>query len=260
MKILIVDDEANIANGIQNILKFQLQIPCKIEVATTVEEAVQIGAAGIDLLISDIVMPGMSGLDLIRLFREKGYCLYAIILSGHDKFAYAQTALRYGVVDYLLKPVDGEALVRQCMKVNSLLLETYSKASAAPPPDFPFFSLDLHQPDQPASLRKMIAWLQQNYMKEITLQGIAEEMMLNPSYLSSLINKHCGHSFNYLLDYIRISMAVKLMQSEKKISISEISYLVGYANERRLYHACNKRLGCTPGQLKARLGNGTVRQ
>ena len=63
-----------------------------------------------DILITDIEMPGMSGLELIRQVKELYPDLKVVILSGYSNFEYARTALRYGVEDYLLKPLDQDIL------------------------------------------------------------------------------------------------------------------------------------------------------
>jgi len=92
--------------------------------------------------------------------------------------------------------------------------------------------------------------MENNYMKELTLQSVAGEVMLSASYLSTLINDQFGHGFNYLLDNIRLQHAASLMIEEPDIVNAEISYLVGYNNERRLYHAFQSRLGFTPGWFR----------
>jgi two-component system response regulator YesN len=66
----------------------------------------------VDLLITDIRMPGMDGLELIRRLREQSGDFAAIVLSGHGEFEYARAGIRLGIVDYLLKPVRTEALLR----------------------------------------------------------------------------------------------------------------------------------------------------
>ncbi len=62
------------------------------------------------VLITDIMMPKMDGLSLIRKIHEHGIPMAYIIVSGYDNFQYAQKAIRYGVSEYLLKPVDMEQL------------------------------------------------------------------------------------------------------------------------------------------------------
>ena len=63
-----------------------------------------------DLVITDLRMPGMDGLQLIERIRSLGKTLPIIILTGYDEFEYARTALHFGVAEYLLKPLNDDAL------------------------------------------------------------------------------------------------------------------------------------------------------
>src|SRR5512143_348844 len=69
-----------------------------------------------DVLITDIKMPFMDGLELCQIVREKMPWVKIIILSGHDEFEYAQKAINLGVTEYLLKPVTTQDLHRVLQK------------------------------------------------------------------------------------------------------------------------------------------------
>lgn len=251
MKILLVDDEPAIINGLKQILTTQLLFPCKTASAHSGKDALKLSASFLpDLVITDIVMPDYTGLELIQMLKEKQYCSYFIILSGHDNFSFAQTALRHGAIDYLLKPVDNQMLIERCYETYKSLPEAYSRIKDHALPDLDYFHLDIREEEFPPSLTRVIAYMRTNYMHDISLNQIGEELFLHPSYISSLINKHTGHSFPYLLEHLRLTKAAEFLLYEKNISISEISYLVGYNTDRRLYSAFSKRLGCTPTQFK----------
>lgn len=111
MKLLVVDDENLIARGIAHVIE-QFRGPFKqVDIAYSGEDALeQMKEVHYDLLITDISMPGMSGLELIKEALASGLCENFCILSGYSEFEYARTAIRLGVEDYLLKPVDKEKL------------------------------------------------------------------------------------------------------------------------------------------------------
>ena len=69
-------------------------------------------------MISDIKMPMMDGLEMISKVRQEGMGTKFILLSGYSDFEYAQAALKYGVVDYLLKPVNEKELNDILMKIK----------------------------------------------------------------------------------------------------------------------------------------------
>ena len=252
MKILVVEDETNIREGIVSILQTNLNIPFKLKSCADSAQALSVSEVFYpDVVITDIVMPDMNGLELIGRLRAKEQCTNFIILSGHDNFSYAQQAIRYGVVDYLLKPLDKEQLLEILLRIyETLHSETSQKQTARPFTDLDYFEWDLDVTSMPSSLQRIINYVKKNYMKDISLQTISEELFFHTSYISSLINKYTGHSFTYLLDYIRIRKAVELLLDEPDMSIAEVSDLVGYTNERRLYASFQKRLNMTPGDLR----------
>ena len=256
MKLLIVEDEKNIAQGICEIIKRLCPINCSISMASDGEEACNMYInSHIDLIITDIRMQQMNGLDMIERFQTQSPDIQFIIISGYDDFYYAQRAIRYKVVDYLLKPVDKEALLSAIQKAYDQLPESYQRKMSHKLPPLPYFQFQLLQDTYPTSLKKLISYLEKNYMTDVSLQSFASEFMMNPNYLSTLLKKYTQHNFSFLLDYVRVCKAAELLLYDHDLSISEISYLVGYNHERRLYQVFQKRLNCTPGEFRNKYEN-----
>ncbi|AWB43196.1 DNA-binding response regulator [Paenibacillus sp. CAA11] len=112
-KLLIVDDEKNIRLGLASILSRQFPRQYSFLHASNGEEALSlVRREQPDMIITDIRMPGMDGLALIRSIRECGSTAAIIILSGYDDFAYAKAAIPYQIKEYLLKPIVREELFR----------------------------------------------------------------------------------------------------------------------------------------------------
>lgn len=110
-KILVVDDEYRIGMLIKKLIHTE-QLECsEIEVTDRGEKALEIlKNQPIDIVITDIRMPVISGLDLIRLTKEMKKDVKFVVVSGYKEFEYAHKALQYGVDDYLLKPINEEEL------------------------------------------------------------------------------------------------------------------------------------------------------
>jgi two-component system response regulator YesN len=111
-KVLIVDDEEMIRNGIKNAIPWLDYEISEVITAATGEEAEEIFSAFCpDIVLTDIRMPGMSGLDFLQKVKEIDPGVKVIILSGYDDFSYAQTAIKVGAFDYLLKTTDMKGLI-----------------------------------------------------------------------------------------------------------------------------------------------------
>lgn len=110
-KILIVDDEMIFRRGIRAMLqKSDFSIGLISEAVDGCEAMQLLAQDNFDIVITDIRMPRMDGLMLCKSIRERGLRPGIIILSGYDDFKYAQTAIQYGVSDYVLKPVSQKKL------------------------------------------------------------------------------------------------------------------------------------------------------
>ena len=113
-KVMIVEDEELILQGIRNILDWEslgLQV---VHMAHDGAEALEMWEKEpVHIVVTDISMPEMDGLELLRRIREKEEQVRFIILTGYDEFAYAREAIRLEVENYILKPIDEEELERQ---------------------------------------------------------------------------------------------------------------------------------------------------
>lgn len=111
-QLLIVDDEASVVDSLSLTIPWEDYGIEHVYKAYSAQEALQIAMKqAIDIVITDIRMPEMDGLELIERIRHFSRKIRCIILSGHDEFEYAQKALRYGTLNYLLKPIDINELI-----------------------------------------------------------------------------------------------------------------------------------------------------
>jgi two-component system response regulator YesN len=117
VKILIADDDEEVSNIIARcLLKRYKNI--KVETVANGQEAVCSIQKNIpNILISDICMPILNGLELAKFIREKNLDTKIILLSGYNKFEYAQEAIKYGISNYILKPCIEEELYEALDKI-----------------------------------------------------------------------------------------------------------------------------------------------
>lgn len=110
MNILVADDERAIREGVKRTIH-QLHPDYGVHLAASTEEAVQIlGGVHIDIVLTDILMPGLSGLEFMRISKRKYPYAKWVVISAHSEFSYAQEAVRLGARDYLLKPIGKNRL------------------------------------------------------------------------------------------------------------------------------------------------------
>ncbi|MGI6176551.1 MAG: response regulator [Christensenellales bacterium] len=119
LKVLICDDEIRVCKLINNLIDWNaldMEVVATVHNGLAAMEAIE--EAVPDIVIADIRMPGYGGLDLLRRVHEKGLDISFIIISGYKYFEYAHIALKYGVTDYLLKPIKKDELTRALLSLK----------------------------------------------------------------------------------------------------------------------------------------------
>ncbi|AWK50833.1 DNA-binding response regulator [Clostridium beijerinckii] len=124
-KLVIADDEPKIRRGIENILnwnEFNIDIVGEAEDGELALEIIQEKTP--DIILLDINMPFLNGLNLLQRLKEINNKSIVIIISGYDDFSYAQKALKFNVFDYILKPVNKksmeEIITKAIYKLNEI--------------------------------------------------------------------------------------------------------------------------------------------
>lgn len=127
-KVMLVDDEKLILQGLLNIIewdKLDLEV---IHLAEDGMEALEkFKDNPVDIIVTDINMPRLTGLELLKEIKALDSNVKFIILSGYDEFSYARTAIKLGVENYILKPIDEEELESSLKKLKKKIEEEKSK-------------------------------------------------------------------------------------------------------------------------------------
>jgi len=117
LKVLIADDEKDIVDLIAYLIK-ELDVEIVGQASDGLEAYEMIVEKNPDVVISDIRMPGLTGLKLVEKVRQAGSLAEFIIISGYRDFEYAKTALQHGVQEYLLKPIKKDELTSLLNRLN----------------------------------------------------------------------------------------------------------------------------------------------
>jgi two-component system, response regulator YesN len=198
-----------------------------------------------DILITDIQMPVMNGLELLKIVASKYPHIIKIVVSGFDEFKYAQQALKYEVKDYLLKPLNKQALmdtlgtIRICFDAQKNLI----KQNILNTKDNYNYSAE-----EIAHLVEV--YIKENFAHEINFELIAQNFNFNASYLSKLFTKHIGENPSKYLISLRINKAKHLLLNQKELSVREIGEIVGYPNQYHFSHMFKIFTGKSPANYK----------
>jgi two-component system response regulator YesN len=122
IRLLIADDEPVIIRGLRRLLPWgEMGFEIVGEAYDGLELRRMLDVARPDVILSDINMPGLTGIDILREINENGRNIKVIFISAYQEFSYAQDAVKFGAIDYLLKPVDKERLQEVMRKIKRLI-------------------------------------------------------------------------------------------------------------------------------------------
>ena len=122
MKLLIVDDEKIVRDSIRLIIQREGLTGVDLRAVSTGGAAIETAREfRPDAIFMDIDMPGLNGLEAIQSIREFSPEVIVVIITAYDVFQYAQTAIRYGVYEYLLKPFTPSRIVELLGRVEEKL-------------------------------------------------------------------------------------------------------------------------------------------
>ena len=233
-RILVADDERMIRQGLQVLITRHYRDLVVVE-ASNGQECWDIlnTTPQIQLAFVDIRMPELDGLQICEKIKTVRLPVKVVIISGFRDFDYARQALRYGVADYLLKPVN-----------HSDVLRLVHEAVLIPP-----LAAEVIEKQERLLIEQARTWIHDHLHKDITLLDLSQQFHYSVSYISMLFKKQIGTGFQeYLLD-CRIQRAKHLLQ-DPALRISEIAQQVGYTNPKAFSIAFRKACGIPPTEYR----------
>lgn len=242
-KYLVAEDESLIRrNLVKKIDSLNLPLTLVGEASNGKDAICLIEEQFPDLVITDIRMPQTDGLELARYLQKNHPGTRTIILSGYSDFSYAQSALRYGVMDYLLKPVTLEALSQSLQKIlitmesESDTLDSYRTSNS--------------KLDQESICQLLEKYLQENFGQEISFQELGEKFGFTPEYLGKLFKKYTGETPSKYLTRLRMNEAKRLLLSNPEMEIQMVGELVGYKDGFYFSRAFKGYTGIQPSEFR----------
>lgn len=255
LKVLVVDDEKLVRTGIVLGTDW-LSLDCMVvaEASNGIEGYDAAMKFNPDLIVTDIKMPKMDGIEMIRRIREVNKDVYVIFLTAYSDFSYARSAIKLSAADYLLKPFQDGELEDTVIRIQSKLKKEQSQSNF----DIKEVGLMLKKGDKSKYIMEAINYIADNYMDhDLSVDKIAESMGLSGGYLSHVFKKETDYTMmNYITQY-RIHTAMKLL-SNCRYKVYEVADMVGYYDITYFSSMFKKKVGISPSEYQYRSSNSDL--
>lgn len=260
IRVVVVEDETLVKNGLILTTDWQ-KFGCEVvgDAANGLEGVAMIGKMKPDIVITDIRMPGLDGIGMIEQLKEKGIAPEFIIISGYSEFEYARQAVKLGVRDFLMKPIEDEdlelALKNTCEAVRtrqqiSKIQNKMNDMTDSRVMLFKEYLLDDQKEDD--YVARAVRQISRDYQKDLSVKSVADGLFISESYLSRLFKEKVGQTFGDYLAYYRIKKACELLKKQD-VKIYEAARSTGYKDQRYFSMIFKKLVGVTPKEFREKL-------
>lgn len=235
LDLVIVDDEAFMRENLRDLFPWEEMGYQIVADFSNGREALDfLHRTPVHVVLTDIQMPGMNGIELLqRLRRDKLPC-QVIFLSAYSDFEYARQGIQYGAFDYLTKPVRYQELAELFSRVYALLAES--------PQKFPEFS------SEERILASASDYIRQNN-SNVSLEACAAWIGYESTCLSALLRQRFQMNFVEFVNREKMLWAGELLH-DIRLNISEVADTIGYANAKNFSRAFHNYYHMTPMQYR----------
>jgi two-component system, response regulator YesN len=248
--ILIVDDEPRTRQGLNKTLDTWANGQYQIFTASNGEEAIEtMKQRKVHILITDIHMPEITGLQLLKIAKEQNISPVIIVISAYSEFEYAQEALRLGVINYLLKPISKKALIEAVEEAVQTVEKKERAGLIEKVVDTKLVDATTQNPSNREPIREAIDYINNNLKNEISQKEVADHVHLNASYLSSLFKEHVKLTFSEYVTRRRIQRAKELLMTTN-LPINDIAEESGYKTAKYFIKIFRELEGVTPSAYR----------
>lgn len=245
LKVLIVDDEAIVRKGIVLGVDW-MAMDCVIvgEAANGVEGLEAAENYNPNLIITDVRMPRMDDIEMMRELRSRGCRAHAIFLTAYSDFEYVRSAVQLGAVDYLLKPFRDEELAAAIERVHRKdeELSELSREDMMP----------LVKGDKSKYVFEALNYISEHYAdSDINITGIAKSLGVSEGHLSHVFKKETSYTVVGYLTQYRIHMAMQMLRDCRR-KVYEVAEAVGYKDVAYFGSTFKKLTGLSPSEYQDR--------
>lgn len=230
---LIIDDEQSVHQAIRSLVDWDgLRLKRPESAYNGVEALKRMEEARPDIAFVDMNMPLMGGVDFLSAATGKYPDTRFIVVSGYDSFGYAQAAIRFNVVDYLLKPIDADELDAALKKALAQLPERPEESRT------------------PAELAEAVKrYIDGHYRENISLDTLAEKFYFSREYIGRIFRAKYGCAVYEYVQQVRMAQARALL-GNPRLSLQAIAGHLGYSNANYFSKAFRRYYGLSPSEYR----------
>jgi len=241
LKVLIVEDEELIRKGIVLTVDWE-SLNCEVvaEAANGAEALEAVAQYQPDLVITDLKMPVMDGIEMLGSLRRSGNQTPVIILTAYDSFDFVRSALRLGAVDYILKPFhDGDL-------ENAVRLAKQKLVLSAPASTLP----EVKSGSKSKYVQETMGYIATHYNDpDISVGSIAAHLSISEGHLSHIFKKETDCTILGYLTRHRIQQAMILLK-DCRVKVYEVAQQVGYRDIAYFSSTFKKQTGMSPSEYQ----------
>ena len=246
--LIIVDDESKIRNGLCNYFPWQeIGFQVVYDAKNGKEALAYVQNHPVDVILSDIKMPEMSGIELIEYLYEQKSKIKVVFLTGFKEFEFAQKALVCGAANFIVKPTKYNELVDVFTRIKEELDTDAQKTDE---------HTDAPEGERPDGYHNKIIAAIKSHVEEhyahVTLDDIAGLVHMNPTYISKYFKKRTGQNFSDYVLSIKMKKAADLLR-DIHYRIYDVSIMVGYENAKNFATSFKKYYGENPKEFREKI-------
>lgn len=216
------------------------------------------------VVVLDISMPGIGGLEAAETIRKEDAACSIIFLTAYDEFDFAKRALRVRALDYLLKPSTREELIAVLEEavhiaeegIHAELMEQGEKGENNEPQIYPEETADRRETSE--SMRNQILaeqvrnYVREHYMDDICLQDVAMALHYSDAYFCRFFKQNFDKNFIMYLSEFRVEQAKKLL-ADMTVNVKDVSQRVGYRDSNYFTKVFKRVTGLTPSEYRSKM-------
>lgn len=251
--LLIAEDELIERMVLKKTLENKLGDRCRIYEAQNGREAVELfDQEDIQIVILDIAMPSMNGIEAAQRIRKKCPECCLIFLTAYDRFEYAQKAVSVHAMEYLLKPYSQ----KEILEVVEEAIQIAGRMEKQPPKEEVVMSEAVWEESgegTSARLKVMLSmieeYIRKNYMKDISMSDGARAVNYSEPYFCKMFKQQFGQNFTSYLAQYRIKEAKRLLM-QPNVNVKEVGEKVGYPDSSYFTKVFRRQTGLSPSEYR----------